>query len=91
MYNISDYSFKQANKLGVDIKPSTNKTKKIDVFKNGDKVASIGAAGMPDFPTYIKTKGLPYATQRRRLFKARFAAARQHVGTPAYYADKILW
>ena len=57
MYNISDYSFKQANKLGVSIKPSTNKNKKIDVFKDGDKVASIGASDMSDYPTYIKTKG----------------------------------
>jgi hypothetical protein len=91
MYNISDYSFKQANKLGVSIKPSTNKNKKIDVFKDGDKIASIGASGMPDYPTYIKTKGQDYATQRRRLFKARFQSARQRVGTPAYFADKILW
>ena len=32
MYEISKYSFDQAKKLGVKIKPSTRKGKKIDVF-----------------------------------------------------------
>ena len=43
MYTITNYSRKKAQELGVDIKPSTNKTKKLDVFKNGIKVASIGS------------------------------------------------
>jgi hypothetical protein len=33
MYNITNYTYKKAKKLGVKIKPSTNKTKKIDVYK----------------------------------------------------------
>ena len=32
---IKDCSYKQAEKLGVEIKPSTNPKKKIDVYKNG--------------------------------------------------------
>ena len=43
MYEITSYSKQQAQRLGVTIKPSTNKKKKIDVFKDGDKIASIGA------------------------------------------------
>ena len=42
MYNISNYSYLQAKKLGVQIKNSSNKHKKIDVYKNDKKVASIG-------------------------------------------------
>ncbi len=34
MYDITDYSFKQADKLGVEIKPSKNKKKKF-VFGYG--------------------------------------------------------
>ena len=33
-YRIKKYSYNQAKKLGVVIKPSTNKGKKIDVYKN---------------------------------------------------------
>ncbi len=58
MYEITNYSKDQAKKLGVQIKPSTSKNKKIDVFKNSEKVASIGAKGYKDFPTYTKEKGL---------------------------------
>lgn len=43
-YSISDYSYQQAKKLDVDIKPSTNPKKKIDVFKAGKKITSIGAS-----------------------------------------------
>jgi hypothetical protein len=91
MYKITDYSYKQANKLGVSIKPSTNKKKKIDVFKQDKKIASIGAAGMGDFPTYLKEKGPNFANERRRLFNARFKESSKIKDSPAYFAKKILW
>ena len=71
MYEITDYSKKQASKLGVTIKPSTNKKKKIDVFRNGNKLTSIGDINYSDFPTYMKEKGKKYAEERRRLYKLR--------------------
>ena len=91
MYNITDYSYKQADKLGVSIKPSTNKKKKIDVFKQDKKIASIGAAGMGDYGQYLETKGKKYANERRRLFKARFEKSSKVKDSPAYFAKKILW
>ena len=51
-YLIKPYTKKQAEKLNVQVKPSRKKGKKIDVYKNGKKIASIGAAGMKDYPTY---------------------------------------
>ena len=71
MYNITNYSKKKAKELGVEIKPSSNKNKKIDVFKDNKKIASIGASGMNDYPTYMKTKGKAFADERRRLYRAR--------------------
>jgi hypothetical protein len=41
--NITTYTKKKAKDLNVTVKPSSNKKKKIDVFKDGKKVASIGA------------------------------------------------
>ena len=41
MYSITNYTKGKAKKLGVSVKHSTNKKKKIDVFKNGKKVARI--------------------------------------------------
>ena len=88
VYEIQPYSFKKAKDLGVTIKPSKNKNKKIDVYKNGDKITSIGSANMADFPTYIKTKGKDYAEERRRLYKLRHA---KNTGIAGKYASKILW
>jgi hypothetical protein len=46
MYHITPYTYKKAKTLGVSVKPSTNTSKKIDVFKKGKKVASVGGAGL---------------------------------------------
>ena len=90
-YTITNYTKQQAKKLGVTVKPSTVKAKKIDVFKNGKKVASVGAIGYGDYPTYKKTKGNKYAEERRRLYKIRHSNNRNKKGTNGYYADKLLW
>lgn len=95
-YKILPYSFRKAKELGVIIKPSTNLLKKIDVFKNGKKVASVGARGMNDYPTYLEKekKGYyekGYAYKRRKLYKERHEKDRHKVGSNGYYADKILW
>jgi len=91
MYNITIYTYKQAKKIGVNVKKSTNKTKKIDVYKNGTKIASVGANGMNDFPTYIKKRGLKYAKTRRRLYKLRHNKDRHITWSNGWLADKLLW
>ena len=90
-YKIKRHTFIQAKKLGVVVKPSTRKGKKIDVFKNGKKVASVGAIGYGDFPTFKKTKGKEYADKRRKLYKIRHNKNRHKKGTNSYYADQLLW
>ena len=75
----------KAAKLGVSIKPSTLKYKKLDVFnKAGDKVASVGDIRYSDFNQHGDS-------ERRRRYKARHEKHRHIVGTPSYFADRILW
>ena len=83
-YKITDYSKKQASKYGVKITVSTNPKKKIDVYKNDKKVASIGDINYSDYGTYLETKGKQYANERRRLYKIR------HKGENNW-SLKILW
>lgn len=90
-YSITAYTKKQASKIGVEVKPSKVKGKKIDVFKSDKKVASVGAIGYGDYPTFLKTKGKKYADERRRLYKLRHSKNRSKVGSNGYYADKLLW
>jgi len=91
VYTITSYSRKQAKKIGVTIKKSKLKGKKIAIFKKGKKVADVGALGYSDFPTYTKTKGKAYANKRRKLYKIRHQKTRTKKGSRSYYADKILW
>jgi hypothetical protein len=91
MYSITNYTRKQSKKLGVIVKPSTNKTKKIDVYKNDKKIASVGAYGMNDYPTYMKKMGVKYAKTRRRLYKIRHEKDRKKKWSNGWLADKLLW
>ncbi len=88
---VSNYSKKKAESLGVDIKPSTKKGKKIDVFKDGKLVASIGAKGYKDYPTHLAESGKKVAEEKRKAYKMRHEKDRHTPGTPGFYADKILW
>lgn len=95
-YRITDYTKKRAKTLGVEVKPSKKKGKKIDVFKAGVKVASVGGAGYKDYPTYMKLEAqgkVPKGTanKRRRLYKIRHKKDKDVKGTAGYYADKLLW
>ena len=74
----------RAKKLGVTVKESTRKHKKLDVFKKGEKVASIGDVRYSDFLQHNDP-------ERRKRYKARHEPYRHKVGTASYYADKILW
>jgi hypothetical protein len=95
MYKITDYTKQRAKELNVIVKPSTNKNKKIDVFNlKGDKLASVGAIGYLDYPNYIKSRGLEYANERRRLYLIRHSKTPKKKDgkfTPSYYADNLLW
>jgi hypothetical protein len=88
---ILPYTIAQAEKLNVTVKPSTNKNKKIDVFKDNKKIASVGSAKNYDYPTYIKTHGKQYADRRRVLYKLRHEKDRHKINSNGYYADKLLW
>ena len=95
-YRITNYTKQRAKALGVEVKPSRSKGKKIDVFKNGKKVASVGALGYADYPTYILLekqgkieKGV--ANSRRKLYKSRHQKDRHIKGSAGYYADQLLW
>lgn len=84
VYVITEYSKQQAKKLGAEIKVSSNPKKKIDVFKDGKKIASIGAIGYTDYAT-TKDK------EKRRLYRLRHKGEEKKVGSAGYFAWKILW
>jgi hypothetical protein len=91
MYQITDYTKEKAKMLGVKVMPSRTRSKKIDVYKNGDKVASVGGSGYSDYGTYLKEKGFEYAEKRRKLYKIRHNKDRSVVNSSGWWADQLLW
>ena len=90
-YSITSYTRRKAKKHNVTVVPSVRKGKKIDVIKDGKRVASIGAYGMNDYPTYIKKRGLTYANSRRILYNIRHKKDRTKVNSNGWWAAKLLW
>jgi len=72
----------RAKKLGYTVKPSTVKNKKLDVFKDGVRVASIGDLRYEDYLTHKDEK-------RRIAYHKRHG--NYPVGTAGWLAGKILW
>ena len=89
MYQIQPYTLQQAKKHDVIVKPSTNPKKKIDVYnKKNEKIASIGATGYKDYPTYLK-ENKALAEQRRKLYKARH---KNNIDSGnGYWSNTLLW
>ena len=55
-YAITTEIQNRAKKLGVTVKSSYDKTKKLDVYQNGKLIASIGQAGAMDYHLWKKEK-----------------------------------
>ena len=97
LYIIKPYSYQQAEKLGVQIFPSDNPKKKIEVYDSeGDFICYIGDPQYLDYPSYmeLEDRGLApkgYAKERRRLYRIRHKKELDKKGSPGWYASKLLW
>ena len=89
MYTIKKYSYDQAKILGVNIKPSESKNKKIDVFKDGNFICSIGDSRYKDYPTFLEFDR-DLAETKKKLYHLRHHKENIE-GTKGWYALKILW
>jgi len=87
MYEITPYTLQQAQRIGVTVQPSHDKKKKIDVFKNGKRIGSVGDISYSDYPTYVRTHGKEYADKRRELYHQRHT--KKTMGE--YLAKTLLW
>ena len=90
-YKILPQQRAAAKRLGVTIKPSSAKGKKLDVFKGPIKLASIGARGYGDYWNYYKDTTPANAAKKRDSYRARHDGEQNAIGSPGYYAYYILW
>lgn len=87
MYVITEYTKRKAKEMGVEVRLSTRKGKKIDVFQDGKKIASIGDVRYKDYPTFLKEDGKAIAEEHRRKYHLRHT--RDSVGEQL--AKRLLW
>ena len=90
MYRIREYTKRKARAMGLVVKPSTRLHKKIDVYQHGKIVASVGDIRYDDYATLVETHP-EKAEERKRLYHIRHRKDEAHIGTPGYYAAKLLW
>ena len=88
MYQISDYSYQKAKQMGLEIFPSKRKYKKIDVYKNGKYITSIGDNRYMDYPTFLARDGQEIADKHRKLYRNRH---KNDDGIGGRLALAILW
>ena len=93
MYEIQSYTYKQAEALGLIVKPSVKTNKKIDVYDKRDNqyITTVGDSRYGDYPTYIKSYGKDYADKRRYAFHKRFKTYESKPYSNIYFSSKLLW
>jgi hypothetical protein len=90
-YTILQRTYDNAKKLGVQIKRAENKDKKLDVFKNGKKISTIGDSKYLDYASYIKNTGITNANVRKKIYIIRHKDDMTKKGSNGYYAKQLLW
>ena len=88
---ITDYTLQRAKQMNVTVRLSIRKNKKLDVFKNNVKIATIGDSKYKDFPTYVIENGFEFANQRKRLYYLRHKKDIEKLGSNGFYTAKLLW
>jgi len=71
MYDISKQTYKIAKQYGLEIESSSRRNKKIDVYKDGRYLTSVGDSRYKDYNIYLKENGKAFAEERRRLYYIR--------------------
>ena len=90
-YEIKQFSIDQAKKHGYVIKLSSNKKKKLEVYKDNVKIATIEDSRYEDYPTYIQERGLDYAKVRRELYHKHHKKNIKKKGSAGYLSSTLLW
>ena len=90
-YLITNYHKNNAKDLGVSIKRSNAKGKKIEVVLPDKKIKQIGAKGYEDYQLYKKKEGNQVANEKRDAYRARHKCHNAKRFTAQHLACEILW
>ena len=87
-YIISEKQYEIAKKLNIEIIPSENPRKKIDIYKNGDYLCSIGATNFRALKEWIDLVGRNEAYIKRNAYISRHKSS---CDLKSIYEIQLLW
>jgi hypothetical protein len=88
MYDISDEQLSMANDLCVEIFPSKNKRKLIDVYKDDLLFCSVGAINFKYYRELLRDEGAWEANQKKQKILARY---KNNCKLEVLYMIRFLW
>ena len=88
MYEIDDSQFDMASDLGVEIYPSENKRKLLDVYKGGELFCSIGAINFRYYRELCRDEGIAVAQQKKEKILGRY---KNNCSLEVLYMIRFLW
>ena len=87
-YEISDKQYEIAEQLGIEIIVSENPRKKIDVYKKGNYICSVGAVNFLSLKELILLHGHDEAYRKRNLYLSRH---KSQCDLKSIYEIRLLW
>lgn len=88
VYEISPEQFEIAAELGIEIRPSANKRKLIDVYKNGELFCSVGAINFRYYREYFEQEGPLVAQYKKDKMLTRY---KNDCKAETLYSLRLLW
>lgn len=88
MYEITDEQLDMASDLGVEICPSKNKRKLLDIYKGGVLVCSVGAINFKYYREVLQEDGVWCANQKKEKILSRY---KNSCKLEVLYMIRLLW
>lgn len=88
MYEITEDQYETADTLRIEIRPSENKRKLIDVYKDGIYFCSIGAINFRYYRELLSDEGVVVAEQKKQKILHRY---KNNCTLEVLYLMRILW
>lgn len=87
-FQITPEMYQEAELLRIEIRPSENKRKLIDIYRNGSFFASIGASNFKTYAQFVEDEGIEFAQRKKEKILARH---KNNCDLKTLYTLRLLW
>lgn len=87
-FEITPEMYQEATLLKIEIRPSANKKRLIDLYRDDELLYSIGARNFLYFNQLVETQGIDFAIRKREKILHRF---KNNCSPEVLYTLRLLW